>query len=69
MPNSLLQFKEFQSLSTYPVNYYDLKNDYEFDDNQIIKIAYGIIKPNPKLQTAEFTDYFMEIRKKNILLQ
>ena len=51
-------------LSTYPVNYYDLKNDFEFDDNKIIKISYGIIKPNPKLQTAEFNDYFMEIRKK-----
>ena len=51
-------------LSNYPVNYYDLRNDFEFDDNQIIKISYGLSKPNPKLQTAEFNDYFMEIRKR-----
>ena len=28
-------------LSQFPVNYQDLRNEYEFEDNQIIKIQYG----------------------------
>ena len=51
-------------LSQFPVKYYSLKNDYEFDDNQIKRISYIIENPFADFQTAEFTDYVMNIRKK-----
>ena len=51
-------------LSLFPVKYYSLKNDYEFDDNQIKRISYKVENPFADFQTAEFTDYVMKIRKK-----
>ena len=49
-------------LSSFPVNFTDLINDYEFEDNQIIKISYLIKKPNTNLNAElqnEFDEYFM----------
>ena len=45
-----------------PYNFTDLINDYEFEDNQIIRIPYMIFKPYKKLNKElqnEFNQYFM----------
>ena len=52
---------QFQ-LTLYPLNYSDLvENDFEFDDNQIIRISYNIIKPERALQ---FKGFFSRSSKK-----
>ena len=60
-------------LSQFPLNFTDLINDYEFEDNQIKKISYLISKPKLNLQKSgdvdefndeEFNKYFLNIMQK-----
>ena len=46
----------------YPLNYSDLvENEFEFDDNHILRISYQIIKPEHSLQ---FKEFFLKNSKK-----
>ena len=49
-------------LYRFPLNYSDIiLNEYEFEDNSILRIPYNIIKPNLNENNIDFNRYFMKI--------
>ena len=51
-------------LSFSPLDYSDLiLNEYEFEDNSILRVPYLISKPNPK-ESEEYNSYFLKTIKK-----
>ena len=52
-------------LRYHPVNYSDINlNEFEFEDNKILRISYLLIPPNP--QDVEFNEYFHNYMQKDI---
>ena len=50
----------------FPLNYSNISiNDYEFEDNTILRIPYLILKPKLNEQNKEFDDYFLKTLKKS----
>ena len=50
-------------LYSYPVEYSDLYNDYEFDDNEIIRLFYINNFESVKSTNVEFNNYFLKVFK------
>ena len=58
---NLIESTQLQ-FTIYPLNYSDLvENEFEFDDNHILRISYQIIKPEHSLQ---FKEFFLKNSKK-----